>query len=602
MNGFFGVIRLGLSGQEALLSLVPDWLETNQHTISGTQYVLKGFRTENLALLPEYGLSLVGWARIDNRRELVAKLALAGAENDLTIILAAYQKWGTDCLKQLIGDFSFVLVDENSQTFLLAKDPLGVRPLFYTRYDDLLFLSTRVTDLREALPTSPEINLTYVARELKNFPQPVEETFFRSIHRLKPGHFLKLSPQDTLVEQPYWELTRIPLPGCKTKADYHALLLACLEEAIRCRIQGKSKVGCQLSGGMDSSAIAVLLSRLMPIGDIHTYSFVLDEKTRTYSPNGIDEQATQADIIQFAGLDINNHHPITRFHFNDIYEELDTRNDVMGGLANSDAIWQDSLFKEAAERDGVEVMFSGFPGDEGISAPGSNYFHEYLSQGNITGLMQHLAAFGLTGLKGIIRYYVGMYRGSTNASFQSTLESRNLLHPSSPLHAQLQENSFPFDRSFSAYLKRRMCRPHTTLRTESEGAYANRHGMETVYPLADIRLLQLVYSLPVHLFKPKPYKRALFRNLTKGILPENVRLQPKFNGAKTLAFADYWITNKSEQLADYVPKDRYSLYIDLFDVSEPGADSKFMETKRRTFLKEVDYLLEKNTPPQLSPL
>ena len=69
-----------------------------------------------------------------------------------------------------------------------------------------------------------------------------------------------------------------------------------------------------------------------------------------------------------------------------------------------------------------------------------------------------------------------------------------------------------------------------------------------MYPLADIRLLEIMYSLPADLFKPKPYSRALFRNLAIGILPEKVRLQPKRSGAKTLAFADYWIHTKSAEL------------------------------------------------------
>ncbi|EON75557.1 asparagine synthase (glutamine-hydrolyzing) [Lunatimonas lonarensis] len=598
MRGFFGILRLDPSNTDDLTQFLTSSPTQGENMVLAEDYLMMGFREENLLTDPKnQALRIVGWARIDNRNQLASDLHMANLPSDLGLILESYRKWGIDCLKHLIGDFSFVLVDENSSTFLLAKDPLGIRPLFYAQHNGLLFFSTRITDLKKVLPHPLEINLPYVARELKGYVQPVENTFFKSIHRLKPAHYLSVEKVSPLAERRYWELTKLPLSDCRSEADYHARVLACLKEAVRCRIAGKTTVGCQLSGGMDSSAIAVLLSRLMPVQQLHTYSFVLSDETIPYSPNGIDEQATQAEIINFAGLDPTNHHPITGFHYKDVFEELDTRNEVMGGLANSDTVWQDTLFKQAAEANGVEVMFSGFPGDEGISTTGGNYFHEYLHTLDVPGLLSHLARFRLRAVKGIVHYYWSMFKGSSKPEFRKIQDSRNLLHPSSPLHGVLKDQSFPFEKSFSSFLKHRMCRSHTTLRTESEGSYANRHGIETVYPLADVRLLQLVYSLPVHLFAPKPYGRALFRNLTKDILPENVRLQPKFNGAKTLAFADYWIKIKTQQLKDYVPTDRFGLFIEKLDASEEDRDPTILTEKRGNLIKEVDYFLEKNCPP-----
>jgi len=248
------------------------------------------------------------------------------------------------------------------------------------------------------------------------------------------------------------------------------------------------------------------------------------------------------------------------------------------------------------------VMFSGFPGDEGISTSGNNYFHEYLHQVDIGGLVAHLRDFRLKALKGIAHYFWGMLHGSTNPAFRKIQQQRNLLHPDSPLHGQIQDESFPFEPSFRRFLKRRMCRPHTTLRTESEGAYANRHGVETVYPLADVRLLQLVYSLPVHLFAPKKYNRTVFRELTKDILPERVRLQPKYNGAKTLAFADYWIYSKQEQLKNYVPKNRYRLFMEQPEPTEEQSALGHMAIKRINFIKEIDYFVEKNSSTNFPPI
>ena len=134
------------------------------------------------------------------------------------------------------------------------------------------------------------------------------------------------------------------------------------------------------------------------------------------------------------------------------------------------------------------------------------------------------------------------------------------------------------------------------MRTESEGAYANQYDIDTVYPLADIRLLAIVYSLPTELFKPKPYSRALFRNLAIGILPDKVRLQPKFSGAKTLAFADYWIYTKAKELKDYTLKNHKGLLISEEEYLKKEHESELMKIKRLNYLKEIDYLIDINMP------
>ena len=119
---------------------------------------------------------------------------------------------------------------------------------------------------------------------------------------------------------------------------------------------------------------------------------------------------------------------------------------------------------------------------------------------------------------------------------------------------------FAFYSSFRKNLIKLVCREHVCFRTESEGAYALQYGIETAYPLADIRLLQLAVSLPVEMYKPMPLPRTLFRNLCTNILPDSVRLQPKSNGAMTLAFFEYIKQKQISESKDYVLSDILQLY------------------------------------------
>lgn len=598
MKGFFGILNLNNGDfQSASTKYLNAKLLNNKNTPFITNEILLEDFSNSIVKNNDYtNLQFVGWCRLDNMDELQTELNLSINTVEKEVILAAYKHWGTNCLKHLIGDFSFAIWDGQKKTLFLAKDQMGIRPLFYMEQDGLFYFGTTISSIKLALPQKPELNERYIAKELRNFPQEVEDTFFAAIKRLKPAHSILLKLGKQLEEIRYWELGTVDLSQCKTNEDYYALLRTTLEKAIQSRIRGKKTVGCQLSGGMDSSAIAVLLSRLMDKKQLHTYSFVLDETTKTYSDNGIDEQGTQDEIISYAGLIQDNHHHITSFHYKDVFEELATKNKVMGGFADSDAIWQDSLYKAAATENQVEVIFSGFPGDEGISQNGNNYFYDYLNDFNIKGLFQFLIDFRRGAILKTIHYYKAKKAKTTALEYSEIQEKRNLLSRNSKFYNELKDQSFAFNPSFKSWQKQQICRAHTSLRTESEGAYANQYNIETAYPLVDIRLLEIMYSLPAELFKPKPYSRALFRNLAIGILPDKVRLQPKRSGAKTLAFADYWIHTKSKELRNYSVKNHIGLMLSEEEYQQKETESELMKMKRSNTMKEIDYLIDLNIP------
>ncbi len=596
MKGFFGILNLNNGNLQQAA--------TKYHTIKTLNNKNNSFITDEI-LLDDFATSIInnenypnlyfaGWCRLDNIEELQTQLVIKKNSDEKEVILAAYKQWEADCVKHLIGDFSFVIWDETKKELFLAKDQMGIRPLFYMKQEGLLYFGTTIPAIKSALFKKSALNEYYIAKELRSYPHEVENTFFKHIKRLKPAHYIAIAPSGEIEEVCYWELGTVDLSHCKQKEDYYTLLRSSLEIAIQSRIRGKKNVGCQLSGGMDSSAIAVILSRIMDKNKLHTYSFILNETTKAYSENGIDEQQTQQEIINYADLIRENHHQITSFYYKDVFHELEKRNEVMGGHANSDAVWQDSLYKVAAEQNEVEVIFSGFPGDEGISQIGNNYFYDYLNDFNIKGLFVFLFDFRRNAIKKIIHYYRTKKAKTTVLNYSKIQEKRNLLNPSSEFYNELKDSSFVFNPSFKSWQKQQICRAHTALRTESEGAYANQYGIETVYPLADIRLLEIIYSLPADLFKPKPYSRALFRNLCEGILPDKVRLQPKRNGAKTLAFVEYWKQRKSEELKDYKIKNHTGLMISTEEYQKQEGESETMKINRFNSMKEMDYLIDLN--------
>lgn len=535
--------------------------------------------------------------RLDNRAEIAAKIQLENPleKSDHDYLLAAYTFYQEKCVEHLLGDFSFVVWDKEKKTLFMTKDHLGIKPLFYYLDENILVFSTYIQGIKAVEGINLSLDKLYIARELKNFSPTFEDTFFEHIKRLKPAHYIQFIPDSQhLHEQRYWELTPVDISAFQTEEEIYTELRRLFKEAVVCRTRTHKNIGCQLSGGLDSSAIAVLLSRNLDKNRLHTYSFVLNDKTRAYSERGIDEQETQNMIIEYADLKRENHHKIEEFHYKDIFEELEISNLIMGGYSSSDAIWQDTLFKRAGEESQVGFMMSGFPGDECVSNSGSLYFYDYLGNRNWKELFRLIQTEKIKGLRKIGSYFKAKYHGTYFVAYRDIQEERNLLHPESEYNKLLKidTEAFKFYPTFKAYLKKQICRPHTCHRTESEGFYALQYNMETVYPLADIRLISMVYSLPSELFNYQPFTRNIFRNICKGILPEQIRLQVKVNGALTLAFAEYWQTQQLKELQESNLKDQYTMYIsDYENLDLP----KFMYRNKRILLYKIDYLINKNS-------
>lgn len=487
-----------------------------------------------------------------------------------------------DNFHDLVGDFSYAFLHDGK--LLLAKDQLGIRPLFYYQDEEKFIAATSIPLIKPYVKL--ELNKTYIARELQNSPQAVEDTFYANVHRFPPAHYGYFDPATKkLTLKRYWDLEKIPMDAFPTEEAQFAELNRRWEEAVLCRAGDREKVGCQLSGGLDSSAIAAVLAKHIAVKNIHTYSFVLSEKTLPYSEKGIDEQATQQSVRTHSGLLEENHHTVREFHFEDLQAELDRTEEVMGSYTNSNGIWQDTLFMKAAEHQ-VEVMYSGFPGDECVSAPAPRYYYNYFAEGRILSFLRQKP---LKHSLDVLRYLRNRWAGSTKPSYARINEERNYLNPQFKAAKPLP--SFPNYRSYREEMKAQITRPHTCLRTESEGAYARTHGIETVYPMADIRLIGFVYSLPTEMYKPEPYTRRIFRELCKGLLPEEVRTQEKRNGAMTLAFAEYWHRTKRDAFRPVSLEDPLNMIqMEKLQKDEEG----FGTVSRQVKIMELAYSIQGN--------
>lgn len=194
----------------------------------------------------------------DIRRECSRKGWSFVSRSDTETILAAYAREGKECVSRLRGMFAFALWDEKGRTLLLARDRFGIKPLFYTVQDGLLYFASEAKALLPFLP-SVSTNSTALAEYLTFQYTLGEETLFEGVKQLLPGHRLVAGRGEVSVER-YWDVKYEVEHG---RPAFHFVngLRERLNDSMQHHLIGDVDIGSYLSGGLDSSLVAILASR-----------------------------------------------------------------------------------------------------------------------------------------------------------------------------------------------------------------------------------------------------------------------------------------------------------------------------------------------------
>jgi len=177
--------------------------------------------------------------------------------SDTEVILRAYRQWGEACLERLRGMFSFALWDEETQTLFAARDRFGIKPLYYTVVDGVLYFASEVKALLPFLPeveTDPDGLADYLTFQ---FPL-AGKTLFKGVQELLPGHFLRVR-NGNVETQRYWEIYFEP-DFEHTAEYYERRTQELLADSISFHLRADVPIGSYLSGGLDSSIVASLAS------------------------------------------------------------------------------------------------------------------------------------------------------------------------------------------------------------------------------------------------------------------------------------------------------------------------------------------------------
>jgi asparagine synthase (glutamine-hydrolysing) len=200
--------------------------------------------------------------RIDNRTELVDILDMdISTASDAAIILEAYFRWSHELCGHLLGDFAFVIWDADKNEMLLARDPFGIRPLYYATNGSTFMWSSTVESLLGA-GLNKKVDDLFVASFLWFVPDESRSPF-ESIHPVKPGNIIVVSERG-IISHRYWDIRNcIGKVRHESDRQYEEHFLVVVKEAIRTRLRASTRVMLEVSGGLDSSFIACIAQSLL---------------------------------------------------------------------------------------------------------------------------------------------------------------------------------------------------------------------------------------------------------------------------------------------------------------------------------------------------
>ena len=473
------------------------------------------------------GCALVGDVRLDDRDALLGALGVSGsagaALGDRALILRAWIRWGRECPNHLLGDYAFAVWDARTRRLFCARDHIGCRPFYYALTSECFVFASTVEAVLAAPGVSDALDERMAASYLSQMVVCDDtHTFFRAVRKLPPGHSLTV---DTAASSPvrlerYWHPERVPRARPAGDDEYAAEFLDLYGRAVKDRLHG-GPVGVHLSGGLDSSSIAVLAAReLRRQGGAPPPAF-------SWLPPRDDGPLSATHAPEYALIDRTSAREGLRVYHCQILGPDDFVSFFRQDVAYPRVPVPEELVQRRAENLGLRVLLSGVGGDECVSFNGRGYAESLLLCGR-----WRLAAECSAREKDRVRFLARIVLQLVHPDLPRYLVRRRFgrrsRHPNGhwlihPAFAQ-QVRPLPEPRVRNIGVRRTQLRllRDGNLSGVMEGLRATRHGIEYRYPLTDRRLLEFALGLPPEQFRRGRWGRWLMRYALQSVLPSRV--------------------------------------------------------------------------------
>jgi len=461
------------------------------------------------------------------REELVKKGYNFKTNTDTEVIIHLFEEERENCLKKLNGIFSFAIWDNIQKKMFLARDRLGVKPLFYSNNSNSFYFSSELKALIEVLPNGKNIDRQSILLYMFLMYVPTPRSIIKDIYKLEPGHFLWVDPKGKVKKTKYWEIksknkkNNISIDEALEKLDW------LINDSIRLQLRSDVPIGTFLSGGLDSSGV------------VHFLSKNIDERMRTYSISYEGHIFNELPLAKLVSHKYNTIHKEMIISPDDVYNNLPKMARYLDEPIYDSAIIPTYMLSKLAKKDGVKVLLNGTGGDEIFGG-----YDRYCPSG------LHRRAFNKTPFlfRRIIGHLLKYKDNHLSLRFNNKLFDYlcsisgelsfldKVMKDKNWINELISEVEISFRHSFDKYsnysnMQRLMCFDTKTYLLDDLLFLLDKMTMaasiEGRVPLLDHRIIEFMVSLPDNYKMTLENNKILYRKLLDKHLPKEILNSPK---------------------------------------------------------------------------
>ena len=466
-------------------------------------------------------------------------------KTDTEVILAAYDKWGENCVSKFNGMWSFVIHDKENDILFCSRDRFGIKPFYYTEVNNKLVFGSEIKQMlyfHKDNFVNEKILMDYL---VIGYEEHTNETFFTNVNKLPQSHNLIYNLKSHKYKiQKYYDINIDNSLKNNSEKESIENYKKSFYNSIKLRLRSDVKVGTCLSGGLDSSAVAAVAAKMYESND--KFSAVHAKSTMKIS----DESNYAKLVAKSSNLDINIIEPKTEDFINNIDEVIKTQEEPFGGPS----ILMQYFVMQEAKRINCKVMLDGQGGDETLLGY-ERYYPAYLMSLNF-----------FDGIK-------NFFKSSKNSKLsikQLTLYFFYFTNYRIRLHRLKQKNRFVKNKylkkinkqvvkqNANNYLNIKDLQKSEILLTQLphllkyEDKNSMKHSVETRLPFLDYKLLETSLSTNNNFKINNGWTKYILRKTIDKILPKEIVWRKNKIGFE--APTDDWLKSISKEMQKSINK------------------------------------------------
>jgi len=455
-------------------------------------------------------------------------------KTDTEVIIAAYLKWGKNCLEKFNGDFSFVLYNIDDNEIFGARDRFGIKPFYYYHDNDIFIFASEIKAILTQIKTRNPNDKSVFEYLILNRTDQTEETFYENILKLGHGKCFTIKNSKIKIEKWYDLKNRILITKESNFDEYRDALTS----SIRLRLRSDIPIGVCLSGGIDSSSIVSIIINNFNKNDIDTFSAVYGENELADERKYIDEYSKVLKNMHYT-------YPNSNTLYDDFQKFIFAQSEPVASIGPYAQYKVMELAKKyvgvTLDGQGADEMLAGYHYFFG------SYFKELLKKKNLIKLIveifyyiknhNELLAFKYFLLYSIPlngkKYFNRKYYGNINEEFYKRIN----------INSEIYQNLYNPTNLNDSLLDHFEYKLEHLLKWEDHNSM--NFSIESRVPFLDHNLVEKTLSLPTDKIIKKGTTKYILRESLKDILPKKIRLRNDKKGFSTPS--DKWFREKQFQ-------------------------------------------------------